>query len=366
MARKSQIRWWQRKGGGYFTTIAGRQCELALGPKDDPHGPTYLKALSEYRKQIELQQNIGTDDYLISSLLNQYRIHLHDTRKNSVPACFDSMVKGFSVLYGHMKVVDLRAYHVETFLKEKQEWNNSTKALIGRLILGAVAWARKKGFIKTDPIARCVDLPTPVLRGREARLSHALRDLLISEAHKSKFKSREFGNLLWALKLTGARPGELRNAMPYNYDGKGRIVFRWNTTIGYVHKTAKTSQRDREIHLNPELRQLVEEQIRNHPKRPIFSTPHGKKWTLQNLCNKWQWLLDREAVKQHCQENGIDPQSLKVYFFRHSFISDFCDKTSDLYTCASICGTSVAMIEKRYGHPDIDKVHEKYLAAMSE
>jgi hypothetical protein len=33
---------------------------------------------------------------------------------------------------------------------------------------------------------------------------------------------------------------------------------------------------------------------------------------------------------------------------------------------AQLCGTSVKMVEKRYGHPNIDKLHERHLQFMEE
>ena len=55
----------------------------------------------------------------------------------------------------------------------------------------------------------------------------------------------------------------------------------------------------------------------------------------------------------------ISTADLKMYNFRHTFISDYIDTTGDIWGCARLCGTSVAMIERRYGHPDDDLVHAK-------
>jgi hypothetical protein len=142
-------------------------------------------------------------------------------------------------------------------------------------------------------------------------------------------------------------------------------VFRWNTRIGYVHKTARKTQRDRAIYLTPELAAHVEALAKRYPTGPLFRTPRGAQWTLQSLSNKWQWLLARPRVAEHCQERHIDANTLKIYNFRHSFITNWIERAGDIYTCAQICGTSVKMIEKRYGHPDVDRVHDKYLAFMT-
>lgn len=361
--KKPTVSYWASRKA-YCCWINGEQHVLAKGPKDEPAGPTYLEAFARFRKLLEQDANKGTDDYLVSSLLNQYRAHLHATRKSAVPGVFEVMARGFAEEFGKLKVCELKPHMVEAWLNRQDRWNNTSKAHAGTLILAAVSWARKKGFIATDPLQGRVDLPQPVLRGREARMSEELMDLLIAEARKNKMKSQEFADLLWVLRQTGARPGELRHAEAHNLQ-KGRLVFRWNTTVGYVHKTARKTQRDRIIYLTPEVREYVEGLARLRPAGHIFRTPRGAPWSLTSLCNKWQWLLKRKKVVEYCQQHGIEAKTLKVYNFRHTFITNWIERAGDIYTCAQICGTSVKMIEKRYGHPDVDRVHEKYLAFMS-
>lgn len=362
--KKPSVRYWDSRHG-YCTTIAGVQHLLARGPDDAPTGPTYLEALGTFRKLLSLEKDKGTDDYLVSALLNQYRAHLKTTRKSAVPGVFEVMARGFAEEFGKLKVTELKPHMVEAWLAGQDRWNNTSKAHAGTLILAAVSWARRKGFIQNDPLAGRVDLPEPVLRGREARMSAELMDLLIAEAYANKMRSREFGDLMRMLRATGARPGELRHAEAHNYS-RGRLVFRWNTTVGYVHKTARKTQRDRVIYLTPELQAYVEKQVTLHPSGPIFRTPRGAMWSLTSLCNKWQWLLKRPKVGAYCAEHGIPLKQMKVYNFRHTFITDWIERAGDIYTCAQICGTSVKMIEKRYGHPDVERVHERYLAFMGQ
>jgi hypothetical protein len=361
--KKPSVRYWDSRSA-YCCWIGKDQHTLSRGPKDDPTGPTYLAALDQFRKLLALEANKGTDDYLVSALLNQYRAHLTSTRKSAVPGIFEVMARGFAAEFGNNRVCELQPHMMEEWLGRQTQWNTTSKAHAGTLILGAVSWARRKGFIKTDPLAGRVDLPQPVLRGREARMSDELMDLLISEARANKMKSVEFADFLWALRLTGARPGELRHAEAHNYE-PGRLRFRWNTRIGYVHKTAKTTQRDRVVFLTPDLREHVERLVKRYPAGPIFRTPRGAQWSLTSLCNKWQWLLKRPHVAEYCHARGIVPSTLKVYNFRHSWISDYLDATGDIFGAAQMCGTSVKMVQTRYGHPDVDKLHERYLAFMA-
>ncbi len=362
---KPSVRYWKSKKA-YGCSIAGDQHFLARGPDDAPNGPTYLEALDRFRRLVAQDDGKGTDDYLVSALMNQYRAHLKATRKSGAPGVFEVMARGFTAKFGKFRVRDLKPHAVEEWLAKQDNWNNTSKAHAGTLILAAVSWARKKGLIETDPIGGRVDLPQPVLRGREAAMSAELMDLLIGEARKNKMRSHEYADFMWALRVTGARPGELRHAEAFHFqkgkDGQGRLVFRWNATQGYVHKTARKTQRDRTIYLTPELTAHVEKLITANPKGPIFRTPRDASWSLTSLSNKWTWLMKRPAVVAYCEQHDIPRREVRLYNFRHTFISHFLDATGDIYAVAQMCGTSVKMISQRYGHPDVDKLHEKFLA----
>jgi hypothetical protein len=85
-----------------------------------------------------------------------------------------------------------------------------------------------KGYIQTDPLAGKIERPQPILRGRDARMSEELMDMLISECFEKATYNRknrtdkpsvhlrnvgfteQFGRRLWLLRSTGARPIELR------------------------------------------------------------------------------------------------------------------------------------------------------------
>ena len=135
--------------------------------------------------------------------------------------------------------------------------------------------------------------------------------------------------------------------------------------MGYVHKNARKTQRDRIIYLTPELQAYVEGLLKTHPTGPLFQTPRGAKWSPTSVCNKWQWLLKRPKVIAYCAEHGIALSSMKLYNLRHTFITNWIEQAGDIYTVAQLCGTSVKMVEKRYGHPNVDKLHERYLAFMT-
>lgn len=73
---------------------------------------------------------------------------------------------------------------------------------------------------------------------------------------------------------------------------------------------------------------------------PLFVRECGLPWTK----DAWKKLIKRAVVKA-----GL-PEQTVLYTLRHSAITDMVCAGADLLTVAKISGTSVAMIEKHYGH----------------
>lgn len=380
MSRKPSVRYWGSRKA-YCCEIDGTQHILAKGPNDGPKGKTYLAAVKRFGKLISLEADKGSDDYLVSSLFNQYRLHLQ-TRKSGVPGVFDIMARGFAVQFGKKRVNELKPYDFDTWLKAQTQWNPTSQAHAATLILGAISWARKKGYIQTDPLTGRIERPQPILRGRDARMSEELMDLLIGECHAKATYNRKkktdkpaihhrkvgfsdlFGKFLWLLRVSGARPIELRMAEARNYTN-GRIVYRWNDPVGYRGKTAAKTQRDRIIFLPPEARAYVEECVKKYPEGKIFRTLRGDDWGMTNICQKWRnWLLNRPKVVAYLAEHKIDPKNIRPYNFRHSAISAFLDNGGDIYAAAQIFGTGVKQIERRYGHPNIERLEDQFMKFM--
>ncbi len=379
--RKPSVRYWQSRGG-YCCWIDGRRELLAKGPDDAPKGPTYLEALNRFRKLLEQELDKGTDDYLVSAMLNQYRAHLSATRKSGSPAVFEVMSRRFADEFGTKKVSQIRPYDFDRWLEKQTTWNPTTKAHAVALILGAINWARKKGFIETDPLSGRIERPQPILRGRDARLPDELLDLMIGACFEKATYNRRlrtdtpaihrrnvgfcepFGRFLWLLRQTGARPIELRKAEAHNYQN-GRLVFRWNAQKGYIWKNAKKSQRDRVIFLTPEAQAYIEEQIKKYPTGPILRSLRGTPWVQTNITNKWQWILRRPQVRAYLDQHQIDPKQLRLYSLRHTFACTYLDTTGDIFSCATIMGTSVKMLQSRYFHMDEEKMHARYLQFMA-
>jgi site-specific recombinase XerD len=73
---------------------------------------------------------------------------------------------------------------------------------------------------------------------------------------------------------------------------------------------------------------------------PLFCREDGKTW------NKDSW---KGPIKEAAAAAELSP-AVTAYTIRHSVITDLVTGGLDLLTVAQLSGTSVAMIERHYGH----------------
>jgi integrase len=76
------------------------------------------------------------------------------------------------------------------------------------------------------------------------------------------------------------------------------------------------------------------------PAAPIFIRAGGEPW------NKDAW---KRPVKDAVKDAGL-PGAVSAYTLRHSVITDLIRVRLPILTVAQLSGTSVAMIERHYGH----------------
>lgn len=76
------------------------------------------------------------------------------------------------------------------------------------------------------------------------------------------------------------------------------------------------------------------------PAAPLFARADGAAW------KSYMW---KDAIKAAAKKAKL-PDGVVAYTLRHSTITDLVQGGLDLLTVAQVSGTSVAMIEKHYGH----------------
>jgi integrase len=136
-------------------------------------------------------------------------------------------------------------------------------------------------------------------------------------------------DLLEAAMLTGARAGELTSAKRSQFDG------RTNT----LTLTGKTGTR--KVPLSPVASALFARLAENKlPAAWLLTRDDGREWRHSD----WDELVREAAMKAEL------PAGTCVYTLRHSHITEAITSGMSPLEVARLVGTSLAMIDKHYGH----------------
>lgn len=137
-----------------------------------------------------------------------------------------------------------------------------------------------------------------------------------------------FARGLCALPL---RPGALAALTVGDYDRR----------ISALKIGKDKSGEDRKIKLPPETAAMMDAQRKGKlPAAPLFARDDGKAW------DRHAWKL---PIKDAVAAAGL-PSNITAYALRHSTITDLIAGGVPALTVAQLSGTSVAMIERHYGH----------------
>ena len=148
-----------------------------------------------------------------------------------------------------------------------------------------------------------------------------------------------------ALCLLPLRPGALAGLTVRDFDKRTRSL-----TIG-----KDKNGNPRQISLPQIITDFFGDQVKDKlPAAPIFARSGCEPW------NKDAW---KYPIKAAVKAVGV-PAAASAYTLRHSVITDLIRARLPILTVAQLSGTSVAMIEKHYGHLVRDDAEEA-LAALA-
>ena len=160
------------------------------------------------------------------------------------------------------------------------------------------------------------------------------RELYLDRAQRIAFIEKaptDLGAFLRGLCQLPLRPGALAKLKAGDFDRRLKVL-----KIGQ-----DKSGKDRRIKLPNVTAEFFETVSKDKlPTAPLLSRADGKAW------NKDAW---KGPVKTAAEAPKL-PDGTTAYTLRHSVISDLVHDGLDLLTVAQISGTSVAMIERHYGH----------------
>jgi integrase len=362
MPRTPQVRYFESREA-YYCQFQGKQHLLAAGPKDEPEGPTYRRAVERFALIMQVgEMDRTTDECPVSAVVTRYYHFLKQEGRKKTLQVMRSLLHPALTAFGHVRVRDLRPIVVTDWLAAMAEapprgdpfrrraWGMTTRSNARDALGGAFTWAVRQGLISKNPIAGMGRLEKRT-RGKEVVLPEALQDALVASANP------ELAKFLRVLRGTGARPGEVIHAECKHYRPRlGAVVFPWNPPPGeWRWKAGKKTRRDRVIYLSPDLVELVEAEIAARGgKGRIFQTKRRQPWTYGNLRNRISLLTGHKDVAEWCRENGFDPGKVVAYGFRHSFITRVIAAGAPIKLVADLCGTSVKQIEQTYSHAHDD------------
>ncbi|MCE9659932.1 MAG: tyrosine-type recombinase/integrase [Burkholderiales bacterium] len=160
---------------------------------------------------------------------------------------------------------------------------------------------------------------------RDAYLDRAQRSALIANSPP------DLALFLQGLSVIPLRPGALASLKAASFEKRLSVL-----TIG-KDKTGG----DRRIKLPKQTSTFFGAQAMNKlPSAPLLARGDGKPW------DKDSW---KKPVRAAAKAAGLS-DDITAYAMRHSTITDLVTGGLDLLTVAQVSGTSVAMIEKHYGH----------------
>jgi integrase len=160
------------------------------------------------------------------------------------------------------------------------------------------------------------------------------RELYLDRAQRRKFTQKapdDIAAFLRGLCQLPLRPGALASLQVGDFDRRLKVL-----KIGQ-----DKSGKDRRIKLPDVTATFFEAAAKDKlPTAPLLSRADGKAWNKDS----WKWPIKAAAKAARL------PDGTTAYTLRHSVISDLVHDGLDLLTVAQISGTSVAMIERHYGH----------------
>ncbi|HEY4215005.1 MAG TPA: tyrosine-type recombinase/integrase [Steroidobacteraceae bacterium] len=250
----------------------------------------------------------------------------HDAEKR-----FERTVYGKA--FGAQRLEKLRAATV-------REWRDS-------LDLKPAAASRTLTALKAAINLAVREKHAPAALALELRLVKPLpggkrrRDLFLDRSQRRKLLSVTKGalhDLIEGIALTGARAGELIKATVSQFDAHSK-------SMTFISGKGNDGPRSRTVPLSPPAAALLKRLAAGKAATDrLFTRDDGQSWAHSD----WDESV-REAAK--AAELPSEPRTgVCLYTFRHCFITEALLGGMPTLEVARLVGTSVAMIEKHYGH----------------
>jgi len=316
----------------------GKQQYKALGAFDDrPHHERFDAANKAAREWFEhLGKGGSTATLTVAMACSKYVNLLRDTKGDAAADDAQGRFRRHVLSdkkFAGMEVTKLAPAHVEAWRKSLRDkptraGKRSTSAINRDMntFRAALNLAYKDGLVTSNFAWRSKLAPHKNAdKRRDIYLDLTQRRRLIEAA------SPHMGDFLRGMSLVPLRPGALAKLTAGLFDKRLGVL-----TIGQDKAGG-----DRKISLPDVTAKFFAKHCKGKlPAAPIFTNSAGRPWARDT----WGYQF-AEAAKRA----GM-PVKATTYSIRHSTITDLIHAGVDSLTVAQLSGTSVAMIEKHYGH----------------
>lgn len=272
-------------------------------------------------------------------------LYLQDVSKSCSQSTVVHYRKRLASLYrvfGDMWVFELTGQLVKDHLEKESKWSTGTRA--GQLKAPdtirstVVAWEQfQKWLIDQDLIAN------PITRKKLVKPSGRKRELIPTKQETKTIVERmtpACQQIYLALRLCGARPGELCAAQ----------ISDWDRTAGEIvrleHKTAKKTGKPRRIPVgHPSLIKILSDAVGDRTTGHIFYRPNGKPWTPADISGEYRRARIAAGLR-----DGLVP-----YLARHEHATSLYIALGDIKAVADALGHTNTTTTMRYTRFNLDQ-----------
>jgi integrase len=337
----------KKKGGGtWFARVYdadnGRNVRKRLGDYGLLTGHDVFKqAKADAEKWAETVESGGERDRSLVTVKDACEAYLKDKPGSIAKGVFRRHV--YSDPIANVKLDKLRRHHLRAWRKRLEE----APALLTRNKNGErKTKVRSEATVNRDMVPLRAALGRVLMQGppnTDAAWQEALkpfkdagkrRELYLDKDQRRALleaASDDVRPFMKGLCLLPLRPGALAKLAVGQFEGRTRTL-----TIGKEKR-----KKPRQITLPPVVAEFLNELAEGQkPAALLFRQQDGSQWC------KDTW---KKPIKEAVLAAGL-PDAATAYTLRHSVITDLVRAGLPILTVAQLSGTSVAMIEKHYGH----------------
>lgn len=263
----------------------------------------------------------------VTDLLRAFLQHSADHNDKRTFEFYQSFLVTFDDLYGSLKPHQVTSAIVDAWLKAHPGWKGSRRAAVTAL-KRAFNWCCDTGRLAKNPLK---GYKKPPARRRDRYLTLEERQKIFDNYPAGDC----FRDFLFALENTGCRPGEVSQVTAADVD------LRTGVWILDEHKTEEKTGEARIIILTPEMVELTQRLMKEHPEGPLFLNEDGGPWNRNSIRCRFRRVRAKLGL-------GGD---LVAYLYRHATATDLLESGAGVAQTAELLGhKDVKMLMKHYNH----------------